>query len=83
MLFFGVDVIVVKSPVDMVNFGLLGGPRISFLSTQTSQCLNVSIPRLAALARGFVKRELPKSEQLLTVDLLARASMKNAASCDT
>jgi len=34
MLFFGVGRKAVKSPVGMVDFGLPGGPRISFLPTQ-------------------------------------------------
>ena len=33
MLFFGVVRKHVKSPVGCVDFGLLGGPRISFLPT--------------------------------------------------
>ena len=87
MQFFGVDARafararVVKSSVGTADFGLPGGPRISFYPRlQTPQCLNVSIPRTGALTARV--RELPKSEQLLTVDLLARASMKNAANCD-
>ena len=37
---------IVKSSVGTADFGLLGGPRISFLPTLFKpQCLNVSIPR--------------------------------------
>ena len=68
MLFFGVGRVApshgwsstVKSSVGTVDFGLLGGPRISFLPTSSN--LNALTYRF--LGRACPERELPKSEQL-------------------
>ena len=66
MLFFGVGrgslagSPAVKSSVGTADFGLLGGPRISFLPTSSN--LNALTYRFLGRIRS--ERELPKSEQL-------------------
>jgi hypothetical protein len=78
MLFFGVVRKHVKSPVGMWTSVCSAGPELVFYPRQTlmPKRIRSSAERLRSIESCL------KSEQLLTVDLLARASMKNAANCD-
>ena len=75
MLYFGVARKSVKSPVGERTSVCLAGPELVFTHVQTLLPNRIRSSNLGS-------RVSLKSEQLLTVDLLARASMKNAANCD-